>query len=103
MGAGPYVEINDVYDKNDEDPEGYNKLPEQLSSQPELLDKATKVQIQKMLNRKKEKTEKFGIVDEDFPIENNEEWDIVYCLPIMVKPGNHQYLIKYKDTDEALQ
>lgn len=31
------------------------------------------------------------------------KWDIVYCLPLFVKPGKHQYMIKYKNSEEKYQ
>ena len=31
------------------------------------------------------------------------KWDIVYCLPLFVKPGKHTYMIKYKNTKERSQ
>jgi hypothetical protein len=35
-------------------------------------------------------------------IPDESQWDIVYCLPIFLKPGRQTYLIKYKDTKEKI-
>ena len=36
-------------------------------------------------------------------VPDQEKFDKVYILPMFCKPGKHQYMIKYKDTDEMNQ
>jgi len=42
------------------------------------------------------------VKEEPMPVPpDTSKWDIVYVLPIFVKPGKHTYLVKYKDTNNA--
>jgi hypothetical protein len=50
------------------------------------------------------KVVKKGINEEEKPAlpqaPDESAWDIVYCLPFFAKPGRHNYLIKFKSSDE---
>lgn len=46
--------------------------------------------------------------DDDVPdnrpkIPDESKWDIIYCLPVFIKPGKHTYMIKFKNTKERSQ
>ena len=45
-----------------------------------------------------------AIVVEPMPVPpDKSKWDIVYVLPIFLKPVNHSYMVKFKNTKDKYQ